>query len=191
MIRVLVADDQELVREGLAMILAAQTDIEVVGEASDGIDAVAMAKQLRPDVVLMDVRMPRIDGIAATLRVTAAVPTCHVLVLTTFDVDEAVLGALRAGASGFLLKDTPRRSLIAAVRAVAEGDVLLDADVTRRLVADHLSTGPAVDSLKVLDRLTPREIEVLKAVSLGLSNAEVATLVGGGTTWSGSGPTSR
>ena len=107
MIRVLVADDQELVREGLAMILAAQPDIDVVGEATDGVHAVAMAKELQPDVVLMDVRMPRLDGIDATRRVLAAVPHCHVLVLTTFDVDEAVLSALRAGASGFLLKDSP------------------------------------------------------------------------------------
>ena len=139
MIRVVVADDQELVREGLALILAAQPDIEVVGEAADGVDAVIMAKAHQPDVILMDIRMPRMDGIEATRRVLAAVPTCRILVLTTFDVDEAVLGALRAGASGFLLKDAPRRSLVAAVRAVAAGDVLLADDVTRRLVADHLS----------------------------------------------------
>ena len=178
MIRVLVADDQELVREGLAMILAAQPDIDVVGEATDGVDAVAMAKQLQPDVVLMDVRMPRLDGIDATRRVLAAVPHCHVLVLTTFDVDEAVLSALRAGASGFLLKDTPRRSLIAAVRAVAEGDVLLDAAVTRRLVTGRLPASPTPDSRHVLDQLTPRETEVLRALAQGMSNAEIAAQLG-------------
>jgi DNA-binding NarL/FixJ family response regulator len=177
-IRVLVADDQELVREGLVMILSAQSDIEVVGEASDGVDAVAMAKQLHPDVVLMDVRMPRLDGIDATRLILTAVPACRVLVLTTFDVDEAVLGALRAGASGFLLKDAPRRSLIAAVRAVAEGDVLLDADVMRRLVAEHLPAGPTAESRAVLERLTPRETEVLRAVARGMSNAEIATSLG-------------
>jgi DNA-binding NarL/FixJ family response regulator len=179
-IRVLVADDQELVREGLAMILAAQPDIDVVGEAADGVLAVTMAKQLQPDVVLMDVRMPRLDGIDATRQVLAAVPHCHVLVLTTFDVDEAVLSALRAGASGFLLKDTPRRSLIAAVRAVAEGDVALDAAVTRRLVTGHLPATPTPESRQFLDQLTPRETEVLRAVAQGLSNAEIATKLGVG-----------
>ena len=178
MIRLIVADDQELVREGLAMILAAQPDIEVVGEAPDGVSAIALAKQLQPDVMLMDVRMPRLDGIEATRRVLAAVPTCRVLVLTTFDVDDAVLAALRAGASGFLLKDTPRRSLVAAVRAVAEGDVLLDADVTKRLVAGLPPTRSSTEPRKVLDRLTPRETEVLKAVAQGRSNAEIASQLG-------------
>lgn len=178
MIRVVVADDQELVREGLALILAAQPDIEVVGEAADGVDAVIMAKTLQPDVILMDIRMPRMDGIDATRRLLAAVPTCRVLVLTTFDVDEAVLGALHAGASGFLLKDAPRRSLVAAVRAVAAGDVLLADDVMRRLVADHLSLGPSRDAGLILDRLTPREIDVLKALSRGQSNAEIARGLG-------------
>jgi DNA-binding NarL/FixJ family response regulator len=177
-IRVLVADDQQLVREGLVMILSAQSDIEVVGEAADGVDAVTMARQLQPDVVLMDVRMPRLDGIDATRRLLAAVPACHVLVLTTFDVDEAVTGALRAGASGFLLKDAPRRSLIAAVRAVAEGDVLLDADVMRRLVVDHLPPGPTAQARDVLARLTPRETDVLMAVARGMSNAEIAASLG-------------
>jgi DNA-binding NarL/FixJ family response regulator len=177
-IRVLVADDQELVREGLVMILSAQSDIEVVAEASDGVDAVAMARQLNPDVALMDVRMPRLDGIDATRRILAAVPGCRVLVLTTFDVDEAVLGALRAGASGFLLKDSPRRSLIAAVRAVAEGDILLDADVMRRLVVDHFPAGPTSQARAVLARLTPRETEVLRAVAQGMSNAEIAASLG-------------
>ncbi|MEI7779480.1 MAG: response regulator transcription factor [Actinomycetes bacterium] len=180
MIRVLVADDQELVREGLALIIGAQPDIEVVGEAADGVDAVAMAKTLRPDVVLMDIRMPKIDGIDATRLVLAAVPDCHVLVLTTFDLDEAVIAALRAGASGFLLKDTPRRSLVAAIRAVAEGEVLLDAEVAQRLLADHLPASHSKDASAVLELLTPRETEVFKALARGLSNAEVGRDLGMG-----------
>jgi len=179
-IRVLVADDQELVREGLALIIGAQPDIEVVGEAADGVDAVAMAKTLRPDVVLMDIRMPKIDGIDATRLVLAAVPDCHVLVLTTFDLDEAVIAALRAGASGFLLKDTPRRSLVAAIRAVAEGEVLLDAEVAQRLLADHLPASHSKDASAVLELLTPRETEVFKALARGLSNAEVGRDLGMG-----------
>ena len=177
MIRVLVVDDQELVREGLALILAAQPDIEVVGEAADGVDAVNLARSLKPDVVLMDVRMPQLDGIDAARRILAAQPSCHILVLTTFDVDDTVLAALRAGASGFLLKDAPRRSLIAAVRAVAEGDVLLNADVARRLARKDRPE-PDAASRAVLDGLTPRETEVLKAVARGLSNAEIADELG-------------
>ncbi|MGY1664699.1 MULTISPECIES: response regulator [unclassified Geodermatophilus] len=178
MIRVLVADDQELVREGLALILGAQPDVDVVGTASDGVEAVALARQLAPDVVLMDVRMPRLDGIQATRRIQAAAPGCRVLVLTTYDLDEHVLDALAAGASGYLLKDTPRPSLLAAVRAVAEGDVLLDPGVTRRLVDRHLR-GPATPAARrLLGRLTPREGEVLGVVARGATNAEIAVELG-------------
>ena len=175
MIRVIVADDQALVREGLAMILSAQDDIEVVAEAGDGVEAVALARRLMPDVLLMDVRMPRLDGIEATRRLLAVMPSCRVLVLTTYDVDEDVISALRAGASGFLLKDTPRRSLVAAVRAVAEGDVLLDPGLTRRLVEDHVRRPVGREASRLLDRLTPRESEVFGLVARGLTNAEIAT----------------
>jgi len=177
-IRVLVVDDQELIRDGLSLILSAQEDMEVVGEATDGVDAVTMARTLEPDVVLMDVRMPNIDGITATRRIVRDRPDCRILVLTTFEADDAVLAALRAGASGFLLKDAPRRSLIAAVRAVAEGEVLLDADVVRRLVPDEASF-PTSESL-AFEGLTPRETDVLLAVARGLSNAEIAAELGVG-----------
>jgi DNA-binding NarL/FixJ family response regulator len=175
---VLVADDQELVREGLVLILGAQLDIEVVGEARDGVEAVTLARQSQPDVVLMDVRMPRLDGIEATRRIHAAVPACRVLVLTTFDLDEHVLGALRAGASGFLLKDTPRRSLLTAVRAVAEGDVLLGQAITQRLISDHLRPHPTARTQRLLDRLTERETQVLRVIARGRSNAEIAAELG-------------
>ena len=157
-VRVVVADDQDLVRTGLAMILDAQPDLDVVGVAADGRQAVAVAGRTAPDVVLMDVRMPVLDGVAATREILAARPATHVLVLTTFDLDEYVLGALRAGASGFLVKDAPRASLLAAVRAVATGDVLLSPDVTRRLVTTHLT------------RRVERSTEASRA-SLGLRRA--------------------
>ncbi len=176
MIRVLVVDDQELIREGLALILSAQPDMEIVGEAADGVDAVSRARSLEPDVVLMDVRMPNIDGITATRRILRDQPNCRILVLTTFGADDAVINALRAGASGFLLKDAPRRSLVAAVRAVAEGEVLLDADVVGRLV-EGLQVPPATSS-SALEVLTPRELDVLGAVARGLSNAEIASELG-------------
>jgi DNA-binding NarL/FixJ family response regulator len=174
--RVVVADDQDLIRTGLAMILDAQPDLDVVGVAVDGRQAVAVAGRTAPDVVLMDVRMPVLDGVAATREILAARPETRVLVLTTFDLDEYVLGALRAGASGFLIKDAPRASLLAAVRAVAAGDVLLSPDVTRRLVTTHL-TGRierSTEASRALARLTPRELEVLRLVATGRSNSELA-----------------
>jgi DNA-binding NarL/FixJ family response regulator len=175
-VRVVVADDQDLVRTGLAMILNAQPDLEVVGVAADGRHAVAVAGRTAPDVVLMDVRMPVLDGVAATREIIAARPETRVLVLTTFDLDEYVLGALRAGASGFLVKDAPRASLLAAVRAVAAGDVLLSHDVTRRLVATHLagSAQRTAEAARALARLTPRELEVLRLIATGRSNSELA-----------------
>jgi DNA-binding NarL/FixJ family response regulator len=173
MIRVAVADDQELAREGFALILGAQPDLEVVGTASDGAAAVDLVQRLRPDVILMDVRMPTMDGIAATRQVRGASDT-KVLVLTTFHLDEYVYAALRAGASGFLLKDAPRRYLIDAVQTVHRGDVVLDPHVTRRLVQEFLSrAGPSAPS-PALRRLSPREKEVLVLVARGLSNAEIA-----------------
>jgi DNA-binding NarL/FixJ family response regulator len=175
-VRVVVADDQDLVRTGLAMILDAQPDLDVVGVAADGRQAVAVAGRTAPDVVLMDVRMPVLDGVAATREILAARPATHVLVLTTFDLDEYVLGALRAGASGFLVKDAPRASLLAAVRAVATGDVLLSPDVTRRLVTTHLTgrVERSMEASRALARLTPRELEVLRLIAAGRSNAELA-----------------
>ncbi|MFC5751809.1 response regulator [Actinomadura rugatobispora] len=177
-IRVLIADDQALVRDGFGMILSAQPDLEVVGEAADGAEAIRAARELRPDVVLMDVRMPNVDGIEATAAVcrdTAA----RVLVLTTFDLDEYVYDALRAGASGFLLKDMRRAELVEAVRVVAGGEALLAPTVTRRLIADvvgrggrHAAPRPADDSR--LATLTARETDTLRQVARGLSNAEIA-----------------
>ncbi len=175
-IRVLVADDQELVRGGFALILDAQPDIAVVGEASDGAEAIRAAAALSPDVVLMDVRMPNVDGIRATAEICAASDT-KVLVLTTFDLDEYVYDALRAGASGFLLKDMRRDELVNAVRVVAGGEALLAPTVTRRLIADVVTRsapGQAPPGAAKLGALTGRETETLKAVARGLSNAEIA-----------------
>ncbi|MGI5239682.1 response regulator [Dactylosporangium sp. CA-139066] len=176
-LRVVVADDQDLVRGGLCMILGSQPDITVVGEASDGLQAVERTKTQEPDVVLMDVRMPVMDGIAATREICAATPA-KVLVLTTFDLDEYVYDALLAGASGFLLKDMHRTELVAAVRTVAAGSSLLAPAVTRRLIADVLrhrrtaAVPPAPD--RRLDALTPRERDILREVARGQSNAEIA-----------------
>ena len=179
-IRVLIADDQTLVRAGFRMVVEARDDLEVVGEASDGVEAVALAASQRPDVVLMDVRMPAMDGIEATRRILAggaAESRPHVLILTTFDLDQYVYEALRAGASGFLLKDTPPQDLVAAIRTVAGGEALLAPSVTRRLIERFVgmpaprAPAPRAD---VLADLTPREADVLRLVARGLSNREIA-----------------
>ena len=173
--RVVVADDQDAVRSGLVLILGTAPDIEVVGEARDGLQAVAVARDLRPDVVLMDIRMPGRDGIAATRDIVAEGGS--VLILTTFDIDEYVFGALRAGAAGFLLKDVDATGLIDAVRTVARGDGVIAPAVTRRLIAAFAATTPALD-LAALDTLTAREGDVLAAIGRGRSNAEIATDLG-------------
>ena len=175
MIRVVIADDQELVREGLRMMLEAEHDIEVVGEASDGAAALNAARTHDPDVVLMDVRMPGLDGIEATARLTAANARARVLVLTTFDLDEYVYRAMKAGASGFLLKDATRDKLAAAVRTVASGEALLAPAITRRLLEDFCQRPPPSASLPPgAGDLSPRELEVLGLLAQGLSNAEIA-----------------
>jgi DNA-binding NarL/FixJ family response regulator len=173
-LRVLVVDDQDLFRGGFTMILNAQDGITVVGEAADGAEAVAVAVALRPDVVLMDIRMPVLDGIEATARICAKT-SARVLVLTMFDLDEYVYAALRAGASGFVLKDTRREELVHAVRVVAAGDALLAPSVTRRVIADLAIRGTPAPALAAkLADLTARERETLRLVAAGLSNAEIA-----------------
>ena len=174
MIRVLLADDQALVRHGFGMILRGEADLEVTGEAGDGAEAVALATQLEPDVVLMDVRMPTLDGIEATRQIVSGLDSPRVLVLTTFDNDEIVLGALRAGASGFLLKDAPGDQLVAAIKIVAGGGSLFAPSVTRRLVERFLDDAPRDSIVPGLDELTDREQQILRLVAGGLSNAEIA-----------------
>ena len=176
-IRVLVVDDEELVRTGLRLILDAEPDLTVVGTAEDGAQAVSRVRELRPDVVLMDIRMPGLDGLAATRQILSGPDThaCKVVVLTTFDVDEHVYEALRAGASGFLLKDVPAEQLAHAVRVAAAGEALLAPSVTRRLITAFTRRAPAASAARPpgLTDLTARELEVLELLAEGLSNAEI------------------
>jgi DNA-binding NarL/FixJ family response regulator len=174
-IEVVIADDQALVRGGFRMILDAKEDMEVVGEASDGAEAIALVKEHDPDVVLMDVRMPNVDGIEATRQIVASGSAARIIILTTHDVDEYVFAALRAGASGFLLKDVRPPELVEGIRVVARGDALLAASVTRRLLDRFAAVLPDGSARPTdLDELTEREVEVLRLVALALSNAEIA-----------------
>ena len=175
--RVLIVDDQSLVRAGFRMILEAEEDIEVVGEAADGLTAVLAARETDPDVILMDVRMPNVDGLEATRRLLEGRESGpKILILTTFDLDEYVYEALRAGASGFLLKDTPPEQLVEAIRVVAGGDALLAPQITRRVIAEFVRHPPASarQAPPGLDELTTRELEILRYIARGLSNAEIA-----------------
>jgi DNA-binding NarL/FixJ family response regulator len=171
-IRVLVVDDQSMVRAGFRLLLADEPDLEVVAEASNGLEAVAQAARFHPDVILMDIRMPQLDGLEATRRILAADPTARVLVLTTFNLDEYVYEALRAGASGFVLKDDPPEQLIAAVRTIAGGEALLSSAVTRRVI-EHFTQLHRQPPPAAVETLTAREMEVFGLITRGLSNAEI------------------
>jgi DNA-binding NarL/FixJ family response regulator len=175
MIRVVIADDQDLVREGLRMMLEAEPDIEVAAEAGDGLEALDRARAHDPDVLLMDIRMPKLDGLEATARLVASRARTRVLVLTTFDLDEYVYRAMKAGASGFLLKDSSREQLAGAVRTVAAGDALLAPAITRRLIEDFCRRPPpSVGPHPATAELSARELEVFRMMARGLSNAEIA-----------------
>ncbi len=183
-VRVVIADDQQLIRTGFRMILDDEPDIEVIGEASTGVEAVTLTRELRPDVVLMDIRMPELDGIEATRRILAQnhQPRTNVLILTTFDLDEYVYDALRAGASGFLLKDVPAHQLAAGIRTVGDGDALLAPSITRRLIEEFAAPRTPANT-PGLDELTPREIEVFRLLATGKTNHEIAAeLIVGETT---------
>jgi DNA-binding NarL/FixJ family response regulator len=171
-IRVLIADDQSMVRAGFRMLLAGEEDIDVVAEASDGLEAVSKAARFHPTMVLMDIRMPELDGLEATRRILAADPTARILILTTFDLDEYVYEGLRAGASGFVLKDEPPEQLIAAVRTVAGGDALLSPTVTKRVIK-QFTRATRQKAPKGFDELTARELEILRLIADGLSNGEI------------------
>jgi len=175
-VRVLIADDQQLIRAGFRMILSTHTDIEVVGEATTGAEAIALTRELQPDVVLMDIRMPDLDGIEATRRILTHTrePSTRVLILTTFDLDEYVYDALRAGASGFLLKDVPPDQLAAGVRMVKGGDALLAPSITRRLIEEFAASRTTPDNVPGFTELSPRELEVFRLLATGKSNAEIA-----------------
>jgi DNA-binding NarL/FixJ family response regulator len=173
MIKVLLADDQAMIRSGLRMILESEPDLLVIGEAENGDEAIRLSKRDQPDVVLMDVRMPGVDGLEATRQIHQTLPEVKVIVLTTFDLDEYIYAALRGGASGFLLKDADSETLIRAIRIVAAGDALIAPSVTKRLI-DEFASRPTQPQVEGLDDLTEREIEVLAQMARGLSNAEIA-----------------